>query len=157
MTKTQCNNKKRPTLNTILGNSHSIPSKHVESWFPSNIDHSISAIRQTIRFYVSLHQNNLRLHLLNQVQRMLKQSCWIRCFTITISARRNRTSSKLKKYAKLNQKTRKQRQLLSESSLSYVDSIAPLSLSYDRRIKIKKPINQVETKHKLSKTTESYG
>ena len=41
---------------------------------------------------------------------------WMRCFTI-ISARWNLTSSKLKSDAKFKRKTRKQRQLLSESGI----------------------------------------
>ena len=68
---------------------------------------------------------------------------WARFFPITISAWLNRTSSKLKKSeAKFNQKTRKQRQLLSESG--FILRIVPPSLSRYRRIKMK-PINQVET------------
>ena len=62
---------------------------------------------------------------------------WTRCFTAIISVWWNLTSSKLKKSeAKLNRNTRKQRQLLSESK--FVLRIAPLSLSRDRRIQMKK-------------------
>ena len=62
---------------------------------------------------------------------------WIRCFTTIISAWWNLTSSKLKKQqAKFIRKTRKQRQLLSESG--FFLRIAPPSLSRDRRIKMKK-------------------
>ena len=58
---------------------------------------------------------------------------WIRRFMITISAWWNLTSSKLKKSeAKINRKTRKQRQLQRESG--FVLCIAHLSLSRDRRI-----------------------
>ena len=66
---------------------------------------------------------------------------WIRCFTMIISAWWNLTSSKLKKSeAKFNRKTRKQRQLLSESG--FVQRIAPAPLSRDRKIKMKKSINR---------------
>ena len=62
---------------------------------------------------------------------------WISCFTTIISAWWNLTSSKLKKFeAKFKRKTRKQRQLLSESE--FVLCIAPPSLSRFRRIKMKK-------------------
>ena len=61
---------------------------------------------------------------------------YIRCFTTTISAWWNLTSSKLKKLeTKFQRKTRKQGQLLSESG--FVLCIAPPSLSRDR-IKMKK-------------------
>ena len=59
---------------------------------------------------------------------------WIKRFTIIIAAKWNRASSKLKKSeTKLYRKTRKQRQFLSESGFS-----EPLSLSRNRRIKMKK-------------------
>ena len=60
-----------------------------------------------------------------------------RCFTTIIFAWWNLTSSKLKKSeAKFKRKTRKYRQLLSESR--FVRRIASPSLSRDRRIKMKK-------------------
>ena len=63
----------------------------------------------------------------------------IRCFAIIISDRWNLTSCKSKKSdAKFKRKTRKQVQLLSESK--FVLSVAPPSLSRDRRIKMKKSI-----------------
>ena len=66
---------------------------------------------------------------------------WIRCFTTFISAWWNITSSQLKKSeAKFKRKIRKQGQLLSESE--FVLCIAPSSLSRDRRIKMKKSINE---------------
>ena len=61
---------------------------------------------------------------------------WIRCFTIIISAWWILASSKLKKSEIINQKTWKQRPLLSESG--FVLCIAPPPLSRDRRIKMKK-------------------
>ena len=58
---------------------------------------------------------------------------WIRFFTMIISAWWNLASSKLHQSdAKLKRKTRKQRQLLSESG--FVVSIAPPSLSRDRSV-----------------------
>ena len=66
---------------------------------------------------------------------------WTRCFTTIISAWWNLTSSKVKKSeAKFKRKTRKYRQLLSESR--FVLRIAPPSLSRDRRIKMKKKSHQ---------------
>ena len=77
---------------------------------------------------------------------------WTRCFTTITSAWWNLTSSKLKKSeAKFKRKTRKYRQLLSESR--FVLRIAPPSLSRDRRIKMKKKSHQrkfnVQKKHRL--------
>ena len=75
---------------------------------------------------------------------------WMRCFTMIISASWNPPSSKLKKSeAKFNRKTREQRQLLSESG--FVLSIAPSPLSRDRRIKMKKSINQQKSSTKAMK------
>ena len=69
---------------------------------------------------------------------------WIRCFTMIISAWWYLASSKLKEVKrKFNRKTQKQRQLLSESGL--VLRIAPQPLSRNRRIKMKKSINQLIT------------
>ena len=66
---------------------------------------------------------------------------WIKCFTMIISARWNLASSKLKTSEENSTgKTWKQRQLLSESG--FVLRIAPPPLSRDRRIKMKKSINQ---------------
>ena len=74
---------------------------------------------------------------------------WIRCFTMIISAWWNPASSKLKKSeAKLSRKTRKQRQLLSESR--FVQSIAPPLLSRDRSIKMKQS-NQIKKKKHLNR------
>ena len=73
-----------------------------------------------------------------------------RCFTIIISAWWNLTSSKVKKSeAKFKRKTRKYRQLLSESR--FVLRIAPSSLSRDRKVKMKKKSHErksnVQKKH----------
>ena len=66
---------------------------------------------------------------------------WTRCFNTIISAWWNLASSELKKLeAKLNRKTRKLRQLLSESG--FVLHIAPPSLSRGRRIQIKKKLHR---------------
>ena len=66
---------------------------------------------------------------------------WIRCFTVINSAWWNLASSKLKQVRrKFNRKTWKQGQLLSESG--FFLRIAPPPLSRDRRIKMKKSINQ---------------
>ena len=66
---------------------------------------------------------------------------WIRCFTIITSARWNLTRKKSKKSeAKFWRKIRKERQLLSVSG--FVLRIASPSPSRDRRIKMKKSINQ---------------
>ena len=66
---------------------------------------------------------------------------WTRCFTTTISAWWNLTSSKVKKSeAKFKRKIRKHRQLLSDSG--FVLRIAPPSLFRDRKIKMKKKSHQ---------------
>ena len=66
---------------------------------------------------------------------------WIRCLTIIISTSWNLTSSKSKKSeAKFKRKLGNKMELLSESG--FVLRIAPPSLSRDRRIKMKKSINQ---------------
>ena len=75
---------------------------------------------------------------------------WMRCFAMIISTWWNPANSKLKKSeAKFNRKTRKQRQLLSESE--FVLSIAPPPLSRDRRRKMKKSINHFTIMYNYSK------
>ena len=72
---------------------------------------------------------------------------WIRCFTILISTRWNLSSSKSKKSeAKFKRKLGNKMELLSESG--FVVRVAPPSLSRDRRIKMKKSINQSKSKRR---------
>ena len=87
------------------------------------------------RFYDS---HNLKIDGSTPTQASLLRPL-IRRLTTIVSACWNRTSSKLKKSeAKFKRKTRKQKQLLSESG--FVLSIASSSLSRDRRINMKKSI-----------------
>ena len=110
------------------------------SWLPVKIflgpKHPLRQCHNVTQLHWKFESSNV-LDLVVMSCRKLNRFSWIRCFTIIISAWWNLTSSKLKKSkAKLNRKTRKQRQLLNESG--FVLCIAHPSLSRHMRIKMKK-------------------
>ena len=119
-------------------------------WFDLTLNQTPSLFTwpaDIVFYWSAARRNSLELHFYNDHDRKVDGSTpthasllcpWIRCCTIT--AWWNLTSSKLKTFL---QKTRKQRQLLSESG--FVLCIAPLSLSRDRRIKMKKSISSSKT------------